>query len=415
MKKEYEILKGTKDSIPSKQIKINFVLDVIREQFEKYGFRPFDTPIIEYLETLTNKYDDDAEIVQEIFKLSDRGDRKLGLRYDLTVPLCRYISITKQLKKPFRRYQIGKVFRDGPIKLGRDREFIQCDGDVIGINGREIEAELMILFYETYTKLKINAVIELNNNKILRGAFLQEGFKDEDLESLILSVDKLKKIGYDNVLKEIKTKGFDEQKIRKSLEILGCKKIIEIKKLAKNKILKEGIDELEQLISLIKPFVDYRINFSMSRGLNIYTGNIWEAYMKDEKILSSIGSGGRYDNVIGEFQGTGDVVDAVGISFGLVPILNGLDDDKIIEKETLTDLLVMPLDSNCVIKCFELVKKLRENKNVELFYGNKVKQAFSYAESLKIKEIAFIGEKEIENKKFKIKNIQTGVEREYEM
>ena len=167
-KMEIETLKGTRDNLPVDMIRINKITDVIREQFEKFGFRPFDTPIIEYFETLVGKYDDDAEIVSEIFKLSDRGNRELGLRYDLTVPLCRFTASQKQLKKPFRRYQIGKVFRDGPIKVGRDREFIQCDGDVVGQSGVEIEAELMILFYQTYKKLNINAVIELNNNKILR-------------------------------------------------------------------------------------------------------------------------------------------------------------------------------------------------------------------------------------------------------
>ena len=166
---KFEVLKGTKDFLPKEQIKINEVLDVIREGFEGYGFRPLDTPLIEYFDTLAMKYDSSAEIVQEIFKVTDRGERELGLRYDLTTPLCRFIAENnKSLKKPFRRYQIGKVFRDGPIKAGRLREFIQCDGDVVGVNGIEIEAELLIMFFETYKKLGINAVIEINNNKKIK-------------------------------------------------------------------------------------------------------------------------------------------------------------------------------------------------------------------------------------------------------
>ena len=137
-----EVLKGCTDSLPAEQIQINRILDIIRKNFEKYGFRPFDTPIIEYMDVLARKYDEDAEIVQEIFKVTDRGNRKLGLRYDLTTPLSRYVASQKQLKLPFRRYAIGKVFRDGPIKKGRVREFIQCDGDVIGISGTTIEAEI---------------------------------------------------------------------------------------------------------------------------------------------------------------------------------------------------------------------------------------------------------------------------------
>ena len=189
----FEILKGTKDSEPQEQIKINSILDCIRKNFELYGFRPFDTPLIEYFDTLSMKYDEDAEIVQEIFKLSDRGERKLGLRYDLTTPLSRFVASKKQLKKPFRRYQIGKVFRDGPIKPGRLREFIQCDGDVVGLKGVGIEAELLTMFFQTYKELGIDSIIEINNNNILRGALLQENFKEEDLSTLILSIDKLKK------------------------------------------------------------------------------------------------------------------------------------------------------------------------------------------------------------------------------
>jgi histidyl-tRNA synthetase len=410
---EYETLKGTSDTLPEKQIRVNEVLDIIKTQFEKYGFRPFDTPIIEYFETLANKYEEDAEIVQEIFQLKDRGDRNLGLRYDLTVPLCRFISSQKQLKKPFRRYQIGKVFRDGPVKSGRAREFVQCDGDVIGLEGREIEAELMILFYETYSKLKINSVIELNNNKILRGAFLQQDFKEKELESLILSVDKLKKIGEDAVLDEIKQKGFDKKKATKSLQILQSKSFKEIKELAKNQTLIEGIEELEALTSLIEQSVDFRINFSMARGLNIYTGNIWEVYDKEEKIKSSLGSGGRYDNVISQFQNSKEITPAVGISFGLVPILECIKESD--DKKTPTDILLVPLNKDCVKTCFKLSSKLRKNKNIEIYYSYKIKQAFSYAEYLKIKEIAFIGPKDIENKKYKLKNIQTGEEKEYNL
>ena len=411
---KYETLKGTSDVEPAEQIKVNKVLDTVKTQFEKYGFRPFDTPIIEYFETLANKYEEDAEIVQEIFALKDRGDRKLGLRYDLTVPLCRYVASRKQLKKPFRRYQIGKVFRDGPVKSGRAREFIQCDGDVVGEFGREIEAELMILFYETYSKLKISSVIELNNNKILRGAFLQQGFNEKDLENLILSVDKLKKIGFENVLDEIKQKGFNEEDAKKALNILECKTFEDIKRLSKNETLKEGIQELEELTSLIKDYVDFRLNFSMARGLNIYTGNIWEAYEKNEKIKSSLGSGGRYDNVIGEFQNSSEIIPGVGISFGLVPILECIEDKEEI-KQSPTQILLAPLNKECLQESFKLASKLRKKRNVELYYGYKIKQAFSYAEYLGAEEIIFLGLKDIHNKKYKIKNMKSGEDMEYNL
>jgi histidyl-tRNA synthetase len=409
-KMDFETLKGTKDSLPKDMIRINAALDVIKEQFEKFGFRPFDTPVIEYFETLAGKYDEDAEIVAEIFRLKDRGERELGLRYDLTVPLCRFVASQKQLKKPFRRYQVGKVFRDGPVKVGRDREFVQCDGDVVGQAGVEVEAELMVLFYETYKKLGIDAVIELNNNKILRGALLQNGFAEADLQSLILSIDKLKKVGMKGVLKEIGDKGLEIKDAEKAIKILESKSFGDIRKLAKNQELIDGIDEFEKLIKLIKPYVKFRINFSMSRGLNIYTGNIWEAYEAKGKISSSIGSGGRYDKVIGDYAGSGEIVPAVGISFGLVPILACLKSGN--DREGVTDLLVVPLSEDVVPVCFEVASKFRDKMNVEIYYGYKIKQSFSYAEYLGAKEVAFIGAKDVGAGKFKIKNIATGKERE---
>lgn len=407
----FEVLRGTRDCLPKEQIKINKILDIIREGFESFGFRPFDTPIIEYFETLTLKYNEDAEIVQEIFKLSDRGKRGLGLRYDLTTPLSRFVASQKQLKKPFRRYQIGKVFRDGPIKAGRAREFIQCDGDVVGINGVEIEAELLDMFYQTYKKLGINAVLELNNNKILRGALLQEGFDEKDLSNVILSIDKLKKIGFDGVLDEIEKKGLSSKKASKSIKILSSKSFDEIKKLAKNDLLKEGIDELEILTNLIKSAgVEFRVNFSMSRGLDIYTGNIWEAYEKNEKISSSIGSGGRYDKVIGDYIGNSENVPAVGVSFGLVPILAILEDDG--DSEGLTDILVVPLEVDLVKSAFSVASFLREKKkcNVEIFYEYKLKKAFSYAQFLGCDKIAIIGKQDLEKGQFTLKSLSSGDE-----
>ncbi|MCA9460260.1 MAG: histidine--tRNA ligase [Nanoarchaeota archaeon] len=404
---DFEILKGTKDYETKEQIKINEILKIIQTSFESYGFRPFDTPLIEYLETLTNKYDEDAEIVGEIFKLSDRGNRKLGLRYDLTVPLCRYIASQKQLKKPFKRYQIGKVFRDGPIKKGRLREFIQCDGDVIGVAGIEIEAELLKLFFDTYNRIGINVILEINNNKILRGALLQNNFKESDLSSLILSIDKLKKIGESGVLKEIEGKGLDVKNAKSAIKILSSKTFTQIKTSAKNALLLEGINELEELSNLIKiQNVEFRINFSMSRGLDIYTGNIWEAYEKKNKISSSIGSGGRYDKVIANYIGSQEEIPACGISFGLIPILACFDEKN--QKEGLTNLLIVPLEKELVPIAYKLADKFRKiGDNVEISYDYKLKKAFLYTDYLEIEKLIVIGKKDIENGEFILKNLKT--------
>jgi len=412
----FQILKGTKDYEPKEAIQINFILDIIIKNFKRFGFRPFQTPIIELINTLTFKYDIDAEITSEIFKLNDRGKRQLGLRYDLTTPLLRYISSKKQLKLPFKRYQIGQVFRDGPIKKGRLREFMQCDADVIGIKNIEIELELLNLFSVTFKEIGINSIIELNNNKILQGALLQNGFKKNELSDIILSIDKLKKIGVANVLKEIELKGFDIQKVKTSIEILNSKSLSEIKNIAINETLKKGIKELEELIILIDNLdynIEYRLNFSMARGLDIYTGNIWEVYDKDNFINSSLGAGGRYDNIINEFNNSLNLP-AVGISFGLVPIIEVLNlKSKNLERNSLIDILIIPLKEDFFIDALNLANNYRKNGlNIDIDLNYKLKKAFQYADYLGIKKIIVLGDKDINNNSFKLKDLTTGKENE---
>jgi histidyl-tRNA synthetase len=405
----FEILKGTQDFEPSRQIQIESIFSLMRAEFERFGFRPFDTPIIEYLETLTHKYDADAEIVGEIFKVKDRGDRALGLRYDLTTPLCRFVAMHRDLKKPFRRYHIGKVFRDGPIKKGRMREFYQCDCDVVGVSGVSIEAELLELFYSVYKQLNLDVVIELNNNKILQGALLQQGCNADEVEACVLCIDKLKKIGKDGVLAEVKEKGFDVTLVSKAIDILTCKSFAEIEKTATHELLKQGILELKQLAGLIEGTVNYRLNFSMSRGLAIYTGNIWESYDVQARIPSSLGAGGRYDNVIGEYRDANEQIPAVGISFGLEPIMALYESKRVCEGVTST--LIAPLDEAFVLPCLKLARLLRsKGKNVELFYGYKLPKAMDYAKYLGCEEIIVIGKRDLDAKECKVKNLISGAE-----
>lgn len=403
----FEVVKGCLDSTSDIQIKLNKIQDIIRKNFELYGFRPFDTPVLEYFSTLAGKYDEDSEIVGEIYKVSDRGERKLGLRYDLTVPLCRYVASQKQLKLPFKRYAMAKVFRDGPIKVGRQREFTQCDADIVGIPGQDIEAETLSMFFSTYGELGIDAIIEVNNNKILKGAFLQFGFSEDKLESLILSVDKLKKIGKQAVLDEIASKELSFENASLAIDILMAKSFDEIRSLAKNEILVEGIDELESLVSSLEVFgVVYRINFSMARGLNIYTGNIWEMYDKTEKVKSSIGSGGRYDEVIGNFSEGEKDLPAFGVSFGLVPIAACLDVSGKKNDISLTEVVVAPLDSELVVEAQKVANSLRaEGMNVEVCYDFKLKKAFSYSEFVTASKLVILGKKDVEEGVYTVRDL----------
>jgi histidyl-tRNA synthetase len=404
-----EVVKGCLDSTSDIQIKLNKIMDIIRKNFELYGFRPFDTPILEYFETLVGKYEEDSEIVGEIYKLSDRGERKLGLRYDLTVPMCRYVASQKQLKLPFKRYAMAKVFRDGPIKVGRQREFTQCDADVVGLAGQDIESETLNMFYSTYVELGIDAVLEINNNKILRGAFLQFGFTDSELESLILSVDKLKKIGRDAVLDEITEKGFSSSSAAKAISILEVKSFDEIKKYATNDELLVGITELENLVIGLDLFkVVFRINFSMARGLNVYTGNIWEMYDKSGKVRSSIGSGGRYDKVIGDYAGDGRELPALGVSFGIVPIAACLENKNEKVDISLTELVVAPLDEGLVLSAQKIAMSLREQgNNTEVCYEFKLKKAFTYCEFVTAKKLVILGKNDVELGVYTIRDLET--------
>lgn len=413
---EFETLKGTKDyALKEAKVK-DLIITTLKTEFMKNGFRPFQTPHIEYFDTLTHKYDEDAEIVQEIFNVSDRGERKLALRYDLTIPLCRFLAQNiKSLKLPFRRFHIGSVFRDGPIKKGRLREFEQCDCDVVGLKGQDVEIELMELFYRCYTLLGIESVLKLNSIKILQGALYQNEFKSEDMDSVILSIDKLNKIGKEGVAQEVISKGYSKESIMNSIQILSAKSFDELKKLASNEILLEGIEELETLVNGCEKLeVNIEVDFSMARGHSYYTGNIWEAFDLKQRVRSSIGGGGRYDKGISNYIGSGDEIPAMGISFGIVGILEILMEKYKQDPESLSvsDVLIAPFDSSLVVDCLDIAKQLREDgKNVEMYYGYKLKKAFEYANSIGVKEIIVFGNKDKELGEYKIKNLESGEER----
>ncbi|MBS3138306.1 ATP phosphoribosyltransferase regulatory subunit [Candidatus Woesearchaeota archaeon] len=209
--------KGTKDYPPEEKILRNKIVAIIQRTFELYGFAPLETATLEPIETLTAKYAGGDEIVKEIYKLKDQGKRNLGLRYDLTVPLARFIGENPNIKLPFKRYEIGKVFRDGPIKAGRLREFWQCDGDVIGTTSMLAEAELLKLSNDVFVELNMNVVIKVNNRKLLNGIMTAAGITNK--EDAILTLDKLAKIGAAGVKTELKQKGFDDTQIKELLKL----------------------------------------------------------------------------------------------------------------------------------------------------------------------------------------------------
>ena len=269
-------VKGTTDNLPNKEIIRRKVVNILTNTFENYGYLPLDTSILCYYDLLASKYSGGSEILKEVYKLNDQGDRTLGLRYDLTVPFSKVISMNanKNITLPFKRYEVGKVFRDGPVKTGRAREFYQCDVDVCGIEGQFIEAEMLMMTIECYKKLGIDVYVEINNRKLLEGLIISVGIDRDITSNVILSVDKLAKIGVDGVKEELKELNIEEEKLDKLFELFKCN-IEELDETnINNESFIEGMSEIKELFTYIKELhLEDNAIFTpyLARGLEIYT------------------------------------------------------------------------------------------------------------------------------------------------
>ena len=407
-------LKGTDDFLPNEQIIRNKIINTLRNHFESYGYMPIETPILNYYDLLSYKYSSDAEILSEIYKLKDQGDRNLGLRYDLTVPFCKVIGIHKEIRMPFRRYEIGKVFRNGPVKLGRTREFYQCDVDVVGIDNRFIEAEQILMAIEGYKKLGIDVIVKYNNRKLMSGLILEAGIEEANIPSVIGVIDKMEKIELDELIENLEKLNISKDKIDKLLEYFkyDFNEYLNMFQSTNNNYIKEGLEELIELNNYLKELniiKDCIFTPTLARGLTIYTGVVFEFYDKEKRINSAIGAGGRYNKIITDFMNNGESYPAIGLSFGLEPIYAILKEET---KESLIDIYLVPLDTN--IETLKLATNLRENNINVLLEMNKKKvgKCFEYAESMNIHYISIIGSNEIESGILRIKNMQTKEEKE---
>jgi len=394
--------KGTKDINPEEKLKRDYVVSTLKKIFELYGFMPLETPILERYETLSAKFaaGDESDALKETFKLKDQGGRVLGLRYDLTVPLGRFVAMNPQLKMPFKRYQIGKAFRDGPIEKGRVREFWQCDVDTIGVKSMKSDAEILSLVKDAFKALNLEVVIKVNNRKILDS--ILDYLKIKNKDGVMISIDKLEKIGVSEVKKELKNKGVDKiDELIKILNIKGSNKD-KIKKLdfLKNK---EGVDEINELIGY---FNDFEFDLSLVRGLSYYTGTVFEVVLKDKKLGCSVAGGGRYDNMIGNFMGKKEDVGAVGIAFGLEPI------SDVVKFDEKTNVKVYCIPIGCYDKALNIVNELRENKiNTDIdLLNKKISKNLDYANKKGIPYVLFIGENELKLGKYKLKDMKSGKE-----
>ena len=399
-------VKGTFDFLPKDMIIRNKIIDVLKNNFQKYGYLPIETPMLNYFDLLSYKYHDDAEILNEIYKLTDQGERNLGLRYDLTVPFCKVVGMNKSLSLPFRRYEIGKVFRNGPVKLGRTREFYQCDVDVVGIDNRFVEAEQILMAINTYRDLGIDIIVKYNNRKLMSGLILLAGIDDAKIDSVIGIIDKKEKISHEELVKMLEDIDVSNECIQKLLNLFN-KCMDDYQELVdSNELIKEGYQELQEVNSYLEELnIKDKCQFTstLARGLSIYTGIVFEFYDKEMRLNCAIGGGGRYNKIITNFMNNGMEYPAVGLSFGLEPIYVILK--EIQNDNSLIDVYMVPLDTN--IEVLKLATVLR-NKNVKVLIEmnkKKIGKCFEYAERENIKYVMIIGENEIKSGVFKIKDM----------
>ncbi len=404
-------VKGGYDYLPQEQRIRNYINDTLKRIFENFGYNPIETPILCYYDILSDKYDEDNDILKEIYKLTDQGKRNLGLRYDLTVPFAKFITLNKnQLRLPFKRYEIAKSFRDGPVKIGRDREFTQCDVDVVGINGELIEAELLSLFDLAFKKLDIPIIIKYNNRKLMTGLIKESNAEEEKVPYITTVLDKLEKISREEILDSLTDLGMsisDAKTLISNLS-LSLEELKEKYQDTDNELLKEGLKEIINLnnyLAKLDLLPITKFTPSLARGQNYYTGNVFEVYDELLRVTGSIGAGGRYDKMITNFINDGSSYPAVGISFGLSSIYEILKTREMFTQKSNIDIFIIPLDTQIEsLKLANVLRKMNYKVEVEM-QDKKIKKSLTYADKENIPYIIILGENEIAKGEFKLKNM----------
>lgn len=408
-------VKGTKDFMPQEQAIRNRIRRTLEEVFETYGCKPLETPTLQYYELLASKYGGGDEILKEVYQLSDQGKRELALRYDLTVPLAKVVGMNPEMRLPFKRYEIGKVFRDGPVKPGRFREFVQCDVDIVGTSSMLAEAELISMAFAAFERLGLAVYIEVNNRKLLSGVLQAMGIPEERAGDVMLSLDKLEKIGVDGVRKDLQERNVEVPIIDAIASFLqeGATGLEELAARFVTPQVQEGAGELRELFAYLEGAGvtgEVRFNPFLARGLSIYTGTVYEIFLRDGTIASSIGSGGRYDRIIGQFLGDGRQYPAVGISFGLDVILTALAMRQGEGEARSADVFLVPLGTEA--DSLGLANRLREGGiKVELeLSGRRLKKALDYANKEAIPFVLIFGENEKNSGTIVIRDMRRGAE-----
>ena len=432
------IPKGTRDFSPMEMSRRNYIFNSIRDVFQLYGFQPIETPAMENLSTLMGKYGEEGDKL--LFKILNSGDfignvqddilqeknsirltnliSEKGLRYDLTVPFARYVvQHRNDISFPFKRYQIQPVWRADRPQKGRYREFYQCDADVVGSNSLLNELDLVQIIDNVFKKLNIRVILKINNRKVLAGIAEIIG-EAERIVDITVAIDKLDKIGHEAVISELLEKGISGEAVEKlqpvfDLEGDPIEKLNQLEQIISNSSIgAKGIEELRELFGYIEKCrlsLDVDLDLTLARGLNYYTGAIFEVKAKDVQI-GSISGGGRYDDLTGIFGMPG--VSGVGISFGADRIYDVMEQLEIFPQETITTTKVLFLNfgEKETEWCIPVIKQLRDNGIATEIYPDtaKIKKQMTWADQKKIEWVVIVGEDEMKQGKPALKNMITG-------
>lgn len=377
------------------------LIELCREVFERYGFRPLETPVLEYLDTLTKKGSAGEQILNEIYAFEDRSGRKLGMRFDLTVPLARFVAANPQLPLPFKRYQIGRVYRYDRPQAKRYREFTQADVDIVGGRSVLCEFECIAVACEIMKKLNQRFTVQVNSRELLEAIALANDVPKEKLSSCFVAIDKLDKIGEEGVREELNQRGLSED----VLDALLITDMDEFEQLITGmKQAERAYGEIKQLFSLAERFGFVKnLSFSptLARGLDYYTGMVFEIKLDEGP---SVGGGGRYDKLIGLFSGRS--LPAVGISFGIDRLLDSV---QRVETRVVPQVLVFAVSEELMDKALEIAQALRKKMSCELdLMGRSISKNLQYANSKGIPFVVIVGKKELEQGMVILRNMESG-------
>ena len=413
-----QVLKGMRDFPPEQMLLRQHVIDAFQTVFERYGFEPIDTPLLEYIEALTGKYGEDEKL---IYHFEDHGGREVGLRYDLTVPLARFVATHRhELTFPFKRYHIAPVFRADRPQRGRYREFWQCDVDTVGTSSMLADAEVLMVWMDSLSAVNMpNFVVQINHRKLLQSLAVFAGVPTEQTPTIHRAIDKLDKIGRNGVKEEMLKNGVPSSAADKVLDLVALKGdpsdvLTEIRqRLNGIDLAQQGIDDLESLFQYLAGMSansqHYALNLALARGLDYYTGPVFEATVSEPSI-GSLGGAGRYDGLIGMF--IGENIPATGASLGLERIVDVIQELGLLRpRSTVSKVLVTIFSDDMLDASLRLVSALRHGSiDAEIYLDGKrdLRRQVQYANKRGIPVVAFLGPDEAANNEVNLRVMSSG-------